>query len=229
VGRFALGPGPDAESLLALPLVGATIGALSGFIALGAATFAPHAIVAAFALGTTIVASGAIHLDGYLDGCDAFFASVPAARRREILKDPRHGTFALAGLLVLGTVWYAALVELPAATYPATLALCAALGRGAAVLGAAFYPYTRGGHIDTGGLVLVLATIGAAAFLYEPIALAFVPVAAALSWLVARWIAGRLDGVLPGDGYGFIATLIDVASLTGAAILFAAGRWPGHG
>jgi adenosylcobinamide-GDP ribazoletransferase len=189
----------------------------------------PHSLVAAIALGTSVVASGAIHLDGYLDGCDAFFASVPAARRLEILKDPRHGTFALAGMLVLGTVWYAALVELPVAAYPATLALCATLGRASAVLGATMYPYARGGRIDTAGFVLLVSTIACAAYLYEPIAATFVPVSLALSWLLARWIASRLDGVLPGDGYGFIATTIDVASQAAAAILFTAGRWPGNG
>lgn len=229
VGRFARGPGPDAAALLALPLVGAVAGALAGFVALGAARFAPHALVAAFALGAAIVATGAIHLDGYLDGCDAFFASVPAARRLEILKDPHHGTFALAGLLVLGATWYAALVTLPANAYPATLALCGALGRGAALIGATTYPYARGGRVDAAGLILVLATIASAAFLYVPVALAFVPVALALAWLLARWIAGRLGGLLPGDGYGFIITTLEVAGLTVAAMLFAAGRWPGHG
>jgi adenosylcobinamide-GDP ribazoletransferase len=229
VGRFARGPGPDAAALLALPLVGAVIGALAGAVALGASAFAPHVLVAAFALGATVVASGALHLDGYLDGCDAFFASVSPARRLEILKDPHHGSFALAGLLVLGAVWYAALTALPAADYPATLALCAALSRGAAILGAVMYPYARGGRVDAAGLILVLATIASAAFLYVPVALAFVPAALGLAWLLARWIAGRLGGALPGDGYGFIITTLEVAGLSVAAILFAAGRWPGHG
>jgi adenosylcobinamide-GDP ribazoletransferase len=215
--------------LLALPLVGAVIGAIAGFAALGVARFAPHSLVAATALAVTIVASGAIHLDGFLDGCDAFFASVPAPRRLEILKDPRHGTFALAGLLVLAVFWYAALSELPVSTYPATLAFAGALGRAAAILGATMYPYSRGGNIDGGKLLLVLAALACGAFLLSPSALVFVPIALAISWLLARWFADRVGGVLPGDGYGFIATVLDVAVLSGAAILYSAGRWPGHG
>jgi adenosylcobinamide-GDP ribazoletransferase len=210
-----------------LPLVGAVIGALAGFVALGVSRFAPHSLVAASALAVTIVASGAIHLDGFLDGCDAFFAAVPAPRRLEILKDPRHGTFALAGLLLLAVFWYAALAELPVSTYPATLALAGALGRGAAVLGATIYPY-NGGRVDGGGLLLVLATIASGAYLVYPPALAFVPVAVLISWLLARWFADRVGGVLPGDGYGFIATVIEVAILNAAAVFFWAGRWPGH-
>jgi adenosylcobinamide-GDP ribazoletransferase len=214
--------------LLALPLVGAVIGALAGFVALGVSRFAPHSLVAASALAVTIVASGAIHLDGFLDGCDAFFASVSAPRRLEILKDPSHGTFALAGLLVLAAFWYAALVELPVATYPATLALAGALGRAAALLGAAIYPSSRG-RVDGGGLLLVLATIGSAAYLLCPLALAFVPAALLFSWLLARWIAERCGGVVPGDGFGFIATVLDVSLVNAAALLWWAGRWPGHG
>ncbi len=228
-GAFARGPAPDAGALLALPLVGATIGALAGVVGLGVSHVAPQSFAAASALAVLVVASGAIHLDGFLDGCDAFFASVPPPRRLDILKDPRHGTFALAGLLVLAPFWYAALYEMPAAAYPAALALAGALARGAAVIGAAIYPYARGGPVDGGGLLLVLATIGCAAYLLCPLALAFVPAAALLSWLLARWIAGRTGGVIPGDGYGFIATILEVAILCAVALLCWAGRWPGGG
>ena len=49
-GPVAAGAAPDAGALVALPLVGAAIGALAGCAALGVAQFAPHPIAAATAL-----------------------------------------------------------------------------------------------------------------------------------------------------------------------------------
>jgi adenosylcobinamide-GDP ribazoletransferase len=215
---------PDTDALVALPLVGAAIGAAAGFGGAAVARIAPQPLAAASALSLSLVLSGAIHLDGFLDGCDAFFASVPPERRHEILKDPRHGSFAAAGLLGLGVTWFGALSSLPPSSYPATLAFAGALGRGAAIANALAFPYSRGGTLPRIPYAVVLVAIGAGGYRIAPAAALLVPIEVALSLGAGRWIAGRLDGALPGDGYGFIATLLDVASLAGLAVLFAAGR-----
>jgi adenosylcobinamide-GDP ribazoletransferase len=225
-GPVAAGAAPDAGALVALPLVGAAIGALAGCAALGVAQFAPHPIAAATALVLLVTLSGAIHLDGFLDGCDAFFASVPAARRREILKDPHHGTYAAAGLLCVGVTGFAALLALPPAAYPAVLAFSAALARAAAISNAFRYP--RGGPLPAFAFALSLAAIAGGGYLVAKPAALLVPVEVALSLLLGRWIAGRLDNAFPGDAYGFIATLLEIASLVAATTLLAAGRPPGQ-
>lgn len=62
--------------------------------------FSPVAI--AFCLWLTIIIiTGAIHLDGWIDSCDAFFSYRDKKRRIEILADPQIGAFGLIGTIVL--------------------------------------------------------------------------------------------------------------------------------
>ena len=79
---------PNAAAVAWLPFVGAVGGAIAGVAAAAVGFFSSHALAVAAAFGLTIALTGGIHLDGFLDGCDAFFAGVPAQRRLEILKDP---------------------------------------------------------------------------------------------------------------------------------------------
>jgi adenosylcobinamide-GDP ribazoletransferase len=121
------------------------LGALAGLAAWGIHAIAPEPFVVAVAFGGVIVLSGAVHLDGFLDACDALVASVPPERRLEIMKDPRHGTFAVAGFAVVGAWWIAALATIPAAQLPAALAFAGGASRCAAVLTAYVLPYGRAG------------------------------------------------------------------------------------
>ena len=45
-----------------------------------------------------VIITGGIHLDGYADTCDALASYASPERRREILKDPRRGAFAIIKL-----------------------------------------------------------------------------------------------------------------------------------
>ena len=222
------GPEPDADALLALPLVGALIGTLAGFAGLGVARIGPHALAAATALCVLVVASGAIHLDGFLDCCDALFASVSPARRREILKDPRHGSFALAGLLCAGTTWFAALLVLPVTAYPAVLAFSGALARTAALANAFRFPDPRRTRPPLAPFASIVVVLTTAAFWLEPLASITVPAALAASLLLGRWVTSRLEGSFPGDAYGFAIVLIDVLTIAALAA-GAAGGGPGGG
>jgi adenosylcobinamide-GDP ribazoletransferase len=230
VGRFAAGPAPDATTLVALPLVGAVVGALAGLLGYGFSFVLPHALAAALALGAVIVLTGAIHVDGFLDGCDAFIATVSPERRLEILKDPRHGTFAVAGMFVAGTIWYASLAAIAPARYPAILAFAGALARAAAVPNAFVFPYARGGAVARAFVsrpaIVPLATIVIAlviaAFELAPAYVAIVPVAIALSLLLGRSIARRLGGGLVGDAYGFIIVIVEIVVL---AVVAGAGSY----
>jgi adenosylcobinamide-GDP ribazoletransferase len=214
---------PDARALAWLPFVGALTGALAGTAAYGVASIAPHGLAVATAFAATIVLTGAIHLDGFLDGCDAFFASTTPQRRLEILKDPRHGTYALAGLAVLAVVWLAAFAPLRPADYPFALAFAGGASRWSAVVHAAWVPYGRPATPSSAlatrppwpllfaGLVLVivLATLcganGARAL----------AVAIALGAACVLWIRARLGGGLVGDAYGFAIVVAETGALVG--------------
>lgn len=222
IARFAPDAAPDALALSFLPFVGALVGALAGAGGYGVWLLTHSTIWMAITAWTfSIALTGAIHVDGFLDSCDALFASVSPQRRLEILRDPRHGTYALAGMAVLGAIWLGALLQIsPVRLIPAMI-FAGTLARGAAALNAWFHPYGRAGEItpafrERPNAVLVgLALLGAGALGWwiDPRLVWVVPLAAVISLAVGAWMARRLGGGLTGDAYGAIVCLCDVKAL----------------
>jgi adenosylcobinamide-GDP ribazoletransferase len=205
--------------------VGIAIGALAGTLGRLASLAMPLPLAVTIAFAASIVLSGAIHLDGFLDSCDALFASVPAPARFPILKDPRHGTYALAGLAIVVPAWLAALAAIPPAAWPWALAFCAGSARAAAVLNAFRIPYARGGGSarafeERPGIgLLALSTLAAAACAWPHPALALLVItAAAIALALGAWCARQLGGVLAGDCYGAIVVVLEVGLLAGVAV-----------
>lgn len=191
-----------------LPLIGIVVGAVAGYAAYGLAMLGltPLAIAAAFAL--PIVLTGALHVDGFLDSCDALFASVDPERRLQIMKEPAHGTFAIAYFAVLVAVWIASLAMLPAHIYPAVLAFAGGTSRWTSAR-SSIIPFVVNG-------VLLLAL----SFAVSRWAWVALPLVALAVLAAGRWAARRLDGKLPGDVYGALIVAGEVATLTVCAVLY---------
>ncbi len=204
-----------------MPLVGIVIGQIAGLLAFGVAQVAPHALAVAVAYSAIVVLTGAIHIDGFLDASDALFASVPAQRRLEIMKDPRHGTYAVAGFVALSAVWIASIASLPPLLYPGAFAFAGGAARWAMTLNAYAVPYARDGAFREtvgtkpapAGTVAWAAVFCATGFFVSPVVAALVPLAALCALGLGRWARGRLDGGLTGDVYGFGITVLEVALL----------------
>ena len=206
------------------------LGAAAGFAGLGASRILPAPLGAVAAYGALTAFTGAIHLDGFLDGCDAFVASVPPERRLEILKDPRHGTFAVAGMFLAGSTALAALTALPPARYPAALAFAAALARAGTVCGAYRFPSARAGpgarrepHFRAGGTCLAavassLALLALAGRGAGRGGTALVPLGVCAALATEAWICGRLGGVT-GDAHGFTIVAIETGLVAALAAL----------
>lgn len=104
-------------AICALPLVGGFIGLCLWLWAwlteiLGCASFLQ---AAGFTL-LPIVITGGIHLDGFGDTIDALGSRAGPARKREILKDPRAGTFAVIGIASYLLLYFALCTELQPGT-----------------------------------------------------------------------------------------------------------------
>lgn len=201
-----------------LPLVGAVVGGLAGGAGWAVSLAMPHVLGVAVAFGLSIALTGALHVDGFLDTSDAVFASVPAARRLEILKDPRHGTFALAAFAILIVGWLAALWSIDPIRLPLALAFAGAAARWIAVGVAFVVSYgtsgaqpPRGVHAAMGLLVLALG------WSYWGHAVVLIALGGA-TFTVAFWLRSRLGGRLPGDCYGFLIVCTDVAILAALPI-----------
>jgi adenosylcobinamide-GDP ribazoletransferase len=207
---------PRSREFALLPLVGVAIGGLAGAAGRLSAFVlpAPLAVVVAFAL--SVVLSGAIHVDGLLDVADALFASVPRERRLEILKDPHHGTYALAALGIAVPAWLGAIAAIPAPAWPWAFAFCAGIARAAAVLNAYRFPYA--GERPNAVLLLVAAVgAGACCWPHPRLVLLAVP-AAVLALALGAWCARRLGGVLVGDCYGAVIVVLEIVLLAGVAV-----------
>lgn len=95
-------------ALCAFPLVGA-LAALGwwGVSALGAALALPPVLRGALLCALPALLTGGIHLDGYADTCDALASHASPERKREILRDPHCGAFAIIRLCVYFIVYFA--------------------------------------------------------------------------------------------------------------------------
>ena len=221
LGPLAAGPAPDAFALSYLPLVGAFVGAIAGTVGWFASLHVPHVVAAIAAWACAVALTGAIHVDGFLDSCDGLLVTASVERRLEILRDPRHGTFAVVGMAMLAAFWVAALAAIPPTHWIAFMAFSGTLARAAAVANAWRFPYARAGAVTRAFesrpnilvMALVFAALVAAARALGPAAVASLVGALLFAQLAGWWASRRLGGGLTGDVYGAIVVVTEVLVL----------------
>jgi len=104
---------PPGRMMAWYPVVGLVLGLLLALLA-AAINYGSQVIIAPF-LGPALVLAvwagltGALHLDGWADFCDAMFVHASPEKRLQIMDDPRLGSFGATGLAVLLLVKLAAL------------------------------------------------------------------------------------------------------------------------
>ncbi len=220
---------PLGHSFAWYPLVGVVIGVALALLAL---LPVPPAVGAFLLLLAWVAISGGLHVDGLGDACDGLLATVEPARRLEIMKDPRTGSWAVLGIVLLLLGKYAALSTLYGHT-AATAALLAApvAGRWAMVYAAQHFGPARPGGMGAlfrEGLgrrelaiatLTTLAAIGVAAWL-APQLLMVLLIAPLLVLGLGAWAAKRLGGGLTGDTYGALCEIVELVTLLGVAL------WP---
>jgi adenosylcobinamide-GDP ribazoletransferase len=212
---------PDlARSVPWFPVVGAMVGAAVGGVAAGLMELVPPLVAAAVAILFGVLLTGAFHEDGLADTADAMGGWTPE-RRREILKDSRHGSYgvaAMCGTIVLRIVCVASLG--PAVAF-ASLVAAHTIGRGAAVgvMGAAppvpedglGADYTRAlspARAAAGVIAALLIATVAVGWWAAPFAIAALVAAVAVS-AVAR----RSFGGVSGDILGAVEQVAECAVL----------------
>ena len=94
--------GAKGFMLLLLPVIGAMLGAIWALAAfLLRMVVLPGLITAGLLTVIPYLLTGFIHLDGYMDCCDAILSRRDIEERRRILKDSHTGAFAVIALAVL--------------------------------------------------------------------------------------------------------------------------------
>ncbi len=245
------GEPPDmAVALPWFPLIGALLGLALVGLDWALSFIFPLGIRAVALLALDALATGMLHLDGFVDCCDALFGVRTVERRLEILRDSRVGAYGAIGGALLLIAKFAALTALVSGPVR-LLALLAApiLGRWGMVYAVTRYPYARAAGVGApfrsrSGAHLILATIvmlvllvacaliigGQTLTITATLVLTGLLLVAALlvllGWLA--WASRRLGGGLTGDTYGAACVLVELAVLVLAPPLaLVAGRLVG--
>ena len=207
------------KMLACLPLIGLIVGGIWALCAwLG--SFLPQPLAALLCAAAPWLITGFMHLDGYMDVCDAVLSRRDLETRQRILKDSHCGAFAVICLALLVLCQWAVFLSAegialwPLALVPVASRSCAAL----AVLTLRPMTTSQYSAMERGGAPVVFAALMLAAVCGLSVLLwdSFAPLAAAVCYWLAAWYAFRQLGGMSGDVSGFALT---IAELGGAAVL----------
>lgn len=214
------------KSLLYFPLVGIIIGAV---LAVCLALLAPLPVLvkAAVVLCLSVVITGGIHLDGFADTCDGFYASSSKEQTLKIMRDSRIGTMGVIGIFCVLLLKFAVFSSFSPLMLQKMVLAAAVFSRWAVSFACCLSGYVRPEgkakffieHADkkrvlTGGLsalVFLLALIrlkGLVIFI-----LALVPV-----FLLVRYSEKKIGG-LTGDVLGAISETAEISVFLLSAVL----------
>ncbi len=122
--------------LVMFPFVGTVIGILWALTAWLLDIFnCPQIFGAAVLALMPYLLTGGIHLDGYMDCCDAIFSRRPLEKKREILKDSHVGSFAVIALSVLLLLSFAAFASVNGSENMFALVFICTVSRACSALG----------------------------------------------------------------------------------------------
>ena len=206
----------------AFPLVGLALGLVMALVSgmLHRAGIAPG--VAAFLLVAALAAlTGVLHLDGLADTADGLFVGGDSARRLDVMRDPRIGSFGVAALVLCLLGKHTALASLPAAARGTALFGAIAVSRSLILVAAGRARYARA---EGTGRLLVDATTPQEALAAGALALLLASLTGYVAGLVAGLVAlggtlaltafakGRVGGIT-GDILGAVVELGELGYL----------------
>ena len=227
VGRWApasVGPAELSRAAWWFPAVGVLVGAVAGgvgVLALWLGLDGGPAAVLAVAAGALL--TGGLHEDGLADCADALGAHVAPERRREILKDPRNGTFGTLALVLATLLAVTLLAPLSQGELVVDLMAAHAIGRWTVLLHVRLVAGDAGEPAAGLGASLQVGPAAVAVNLFGVVVLAVLvggaeagPFAVALAAVLTAGLAPALHrafGSLRGDSLGAVLTLAVLASL----------------
>lgn len=214
------------------PLVGIVIGALGAGVLYGSGYIFSREVAAAIALTCLVLATGAFHEDGLADTADGFGGAFDPARKLEIMKDSRIGTYGSAALILSLLIRWRLLMEIPIELMFVTLISAHSLSRWSAVVMVKMLPYVREGAsnkpiamgIGWKELFIATLTVGAVSYpmwkAHVAAILLTVLVVSVMTIISRRQIAG-----VTGDVLGATNQIVEIATLALWIAGVRAGLW----
>ena len=209
-------------------LLGVVVAVLDGLLTwLGLRDGASFVLEGVLLVAVLALMTRGLHLDGFMDTCDALAGGRDRERRLELLRDPHVGAFAVVGVVLLLLVKCSALAAVPGENRLWTIALVPCLSRWAILVVMDRFPYVRREGLGTqfldngtrrslavGSAVAVLATV----VLTGPAGLLLVAAAGLVAGAVGMWAKRRIGGVT-GDVYGAACETSEAAVLVMAVVI----------
>jgi adenosylcobinamide-GDP ribazoletransferase len=217
-GRRELGQAGLGRAAAWFPVIGLLVGgAMAGTRAL-AQLVLPPAAATVLALAVAALVTGALHEDGLADTADAIGAHVDRARRLEILRDPRVGTYGALALAFAVALSVALLAPLDRGHFARAALAGHALGRWSTLPQALLAPPARRdgsgalvrprpAAVVAGSIVAFAAALLAGGAVPGAIAIATAAAVTALGCLAAV----RAFGGVTGDAFGAVTKLVELA------------------
>ena len=210
------------------PLVGLFLGAILVAVNWLFNLILPSSLVDVFLIITILILTGALHIDGFIDTCDAFFVQKEPEERWRIMSDSRVGSFGVIGAFCLLLLLYVSLRSIPETYKMTALLLMPVLSRWSVVYVMFAFPYAKPEGLGKAfkaqaswqrfvlATAFMLASVLGWLVFQRPVlglmglAVIFVVwlAAAVTGWLLQRRFAG-----LTGDSYGAVNEVIQVLVL----------------
>lgn len=215
------------KSVRYFPLVGAVLGLCYGGTAFlmfnllpSLGYYVPHHFGVALLVIMTVVLTGGIHCDGFMDTCDGVFSGRPRDRMLEIMKDSRVGSFGVVSFVLLILLQYSLLSDITSSQLWKILFIMPIIGRLMMTAVITLCPYARNEGMGKAFASYATRKMLAAVTVYTMILLlpaggtglaAFVA-ACGFTMYFARYIK-RVLGGMTGDVYGAVCTLSETVVL----------------
>jgi adenosylcobinamide-GDP ribazoletransferase len=208
------------------PAIGALVGLLAAGVFAFLDAFTTPLVAGVGATATLALLTGALHLDGLADSADGLFGGGNVARRLEVMRDPRLGSFGTVAVVLVLVGEVAAIASMSPGRAVAALVIAGALSRLAMLFVIALVPYVRASGLGVAAgdsshrgfdLALGGAFAAAACLLDWRRALLAVCLVAVTALAVVVLARRRLGGAT-GDVYGATAELSMLAALVAFAV-----------
>jgi len=201
------------------------IGIIIGLILVGLnwlfGLFLPSPVVNVLLVVSSVVISGALHLDGFVDTCDGIAGHKTPEERWQVMHDSRAGAFGIIGVCCLLLVKYVSLNSVPDTLLMVTLVLMPMISRWAMVYAVFVYPYAKPSGLgrvvkqEARWYRFVMATLIAlvvAIVLAQLMGIAIMLGIWIIVMVMAAYLKRKFSG-LTGDTYGAINEVAEVCVL----------------
>ncbi len=230
-GRHDFSPEKLGRSAGYFPVIGVIIGLILAGLSWLFGLLLPSEVTNALLITFMVIASGGLHLDGFVDTCDGIGGQKPVEDRWRAMSDSQAGSFGIIGVLLLLLVKYAALNSVPANSLLITLVMMPMLSRWAIVYAVFTYKYAKPTGLGRalkestrwlGFTVATVVTAVMAMLIAQLIGLAIMVVVWVVTVVAATYFKGKFSG-LTGDNYGAINEIIEVSVLLFISLLATRG------